>query len=277
MRHRLEVSKIEDAGRRFAAVTDEGSPLDRLAQDEGFRRVFRNPADIGGRYSALSYFGMVPAALLGLDLRVLHARAAAARRESLEPEPARNDALRLGAFLGGGARAGRNKLTIETAKTLRPLGYWIEQLVAESTGKENTGVVPIEGEPLGPAHHYGDDRLLLTLRLQGEPEPDLDRLEGEWTRTGAPWLRTIFPIATPSPASSTGGKWHRARGRPSHRSLRRAERAGEQDTAQRIWTTRAHGAPPTGEPRARFGIEVNATDGVWSRSRPVSPRCPVSR
>ncbi|HEY6572371.1 MAG TPA: transaldolase, partial [Candidatus Eisenbacteria bacterium] len=108
----LEAAGVPDAGRRFAAVTDSGSALDALAKKEGFRTVFRNPADIGGRYSALSYFGMAPAALLGLDLDALAARASRARAAAMERDPARNPALRLGAFLAGAAKAGRDKLTI---------------------------------------------------------------------------------------------------------------------------------------------------------------------
>ena len=277
MRHRLEASKIQNPGLRFAAVTDEGSPLDRLARDEGFRRVFRNPGDIGGRYSALSYFGMVPAALLGLDLRVLHARAAAARKESLEVESA-HGALRLGAYLGGGARSGRNKLTIETAKALRPLGYWIEQLVAESTGKEHTGVVPIEGEPLGPTHHYGEDRLFLTLRLQGEPEPDLDRLEGEWTRTGAPWLRIDLPDR-----DAIAGEFYRwevavaLAGALLHIDPFDEPNVQEsKDATQRILDELAKaGRLPTGEPRAQSGgIEIYATNDVWKRIETDIPSMP---
>jgi len=277
MRHRLEASKIQNPGLRFAAVTDEGSPLDRLARDEGFRRVFRNPGDIGGRYSALSYFGMVPAALLGLDLRVLHARAAAARKESLEVESA-HGALRLGAYLGGGARSGRNKLTIETAKALRPLGYWIEQLVAESTGKEHTGVVPIEGEPLGPTHHYGEDRLFLTLRLQGEAEPDLDRLEGEWTRTGAPWLRIDLPDR-----DAIAGEFYRwevavaLAGALLHIDPFDEPNVQEsKDATQRILDELAKaGRLPTGEPRAQSGgIEIHATNDVWKRIETDIPSMP---
>jgi glucose-6-phosphate isomerase len=185
----LEGAKIPDPGRRFAAVTDEGSPLDTLATREGFRAVFRNLTDIGGRYSALSYFGMVPAAILGLDLDVLAARAASARASAMEPDPARNPALRLGAFLAGAAKAGRDKLTLLAPPSLRPLGYWIEQLVAESTGKEGRGLVPIEGEPLGPAHHYGDDRVFCFLTSAEEPSADLDRLEADLERSSTPCAR----------------------------------------------------------------------------------------
>jgi len=105
-RSEVEREGISDPGRRFAAITDAGSALDALAAAEGFRAVFRNPADIGGRYSALSYFGMVPAALLSLDLDLLTSRAARAREAAQQRDPARNAALRLGAFLGGAARRG---------------------------------------------------------------------------------------------------------------------------------------------------------------------------
>ncbi len=189
----LEAAGIRDAGTRFAAVTDEGSALDTLAVKEGFRAVFRNPPDIGGRYSALSYFGMVPAALLGLDLDTLASRAARARTAATERDPASNPALRLGAFLAGAAKAGRDKLTLLTPPALRPLGYWIEQLVAESTGKEGRGLIPIEGEPLGPAHHYGGDRVFVCLTLAGPPDADLDRLQGDLSRIGAPTARIELP------------------------------------------------------------------------------------
>lgn len=189
----LEAAGVPDAGRRFAAVTDAGSALDALATKEGFRAVFRNPGDIGGRYSALSYFGMVPGALLGLDFDALSSRAAQARNAAVEHNPAANPALRLGAFLAGAARAGRDKLTLLAPAALRPLGYWIEQLVAESTGKEGRGIVPIEGEPLGPAHHYGDDRVFVFLTLASQPDADLDRLEGDLVRGGTPCARIVLP------------------------------------------------------------------------------------
>ncbi|HET9951645.1 MAG TPA: hypothetical protein VFS09_07625 [Candidatus Eisenbacteria bacterium] len=185
----LESAKVSNPGRRFAAITDAGSPLDALAAQEGFRAVFRNPPDIGGRYSALSYFGMLPAAILGLDLDAIAERAASARASSTDRDPTRNAALRLGAFLAGAAKAGRDKLTLLAPPALRPLGYWIEQLVAESTGKEGRGVVPIEGEPLGPAHHYGDDRVFAFLTMQAEPNGDLDRLQADLERSGAPCVR----------------------------------------------------------------------------------------
>ena len=191
----LETARIDSPGRRFAAVTDEGSALDSLAGAEQFRAVFRNPPDIGGRYSALSYFGMLPAAILGHDLDRLAHRAAAARAAAMEKEPTKNPALRLGAFLAGAAKAGRDKLTLLAPSSLRPLGYWIEQLIAESTGKEGRGIIPVEGEPLGPAHHYGGDRVFVFLTLASEPNADLDRLQADLARLGAPCARIELPDA----------------------------------------------------------------------------------
>ena len=191
-RNLVEKAGLAAPGARFAAITDPGSSLEHLAKEEGFRRVFLNPKDIGGRYSALSYFGMVPAALLGLDLDALATRAELARQESLSPVPDRNGALRLGAFLGAAARAGRDKMTLLTTPALRPLGYWIEQLVAESTGKEGTGIVPVEGEPLGAAHHYGADRVFVSIRLEGESDLDLERLETELGRAGMSWVSIVL-------------------------------------------------------------------------------------
>ncbi len=187
-RARLEEMRVADPGRRFAAVTDSGSALERLAREEGLRRVFLNPADIGGRYSALSYFGMAPAALLGLELETLAERASQEAESCASGDPARNSALRMGALIGAAACAGRNKLTILTAPSLRPLGYWIEQLVAESTGKEGHGIVPVEGEPQGFARYYSPDRCFVSITVASEPAPELSGLGAELRQAGAPWI-----------------------------------------------------------------------------------------
>jgi glucose-6-phosphate isomerase len=151
-------------GEQFAAVTDPGSPLESLAREHGFRAVFANPADIGGRYSALSCFGLVPAALIGADLGALLDAAGDAAREC-EPKaaPADNPGARLGAILGEAALAGRDKLTLVLPDEVASLGDWIEQLIAESTGKEGKGIVPVVGEPLGAPEAYGSDRLFVAL------------------------------------------------------------------------------------------------------------------
>jgi len=158
----------EHAGQHFVAITDEGSSLEAEALDEGFRAIFLNPSDIGGRYSALSFFGMVPAALIGVDLeRLLDGVRAMAVACGPDVPAAQNPALRLGAAMGELALRGRDKLTLVFDPPLAPLGAWVEQLVAESTGKEGTGVLPVDLEELGPAGAYGADRVFAALRLAG--------------------------------------------------------------------------------------------------------------
>jgi RpiB/LacA/LacB family sugar-phosphate isomerase len=167
-------------GRHFAAITDPGSPLERLATEEGFRRAFENPPDIGGRYSALSYVGLVPAALLGVDVGRLLERARSMAAECGPSVPvARNPALRLGATLGALGHAGRDKVTLVTSPSIGSFGAWLEQLIAESTGKEGRGLVAVHDEPLGPPEVYDRDRLFvaLTMGSDGDLERALARLE----------------------------------------------------------------------------------------------------
>ena len=160
------------AGRQFIAITDPGSPLDRQAQEQGFRWIFRNPTDIGGRYSVLSYFGMVPAALGGIDYTELLDRAIE-MGHACDPavEVVKNPGAWLGAVLGRLAAAeGRDKLTLVCSPKVATFGYWIEQLIAESTGKQGTGIVPVEGEPLAKPDVYGRDRLFVQIRMDGDPD-----------------------------------------------------------------------------------------------------------
>jgi len=180
---RLQANCGEHAGQHFAAITDEGTSLERTALDQNFRAVFVNPSDIGGRYSALSYFGLVPAALMGVDLeRLLDGVDALAAACGPDVPVAENPAARLGAALGECALRGRDKLTLVCSPSLAPLGAWIEQLVAESTGKEGTGILPVDLEPLAEPALYGDDRVFCHLRLAGDDEPGvaarLDALAG---------------------------------------------------------------------------------------------------
>ena len=156
-------------GSQFVAITDTDTPLEALARERGFRRVFVNPADIGGRYSALSYFGLVPAALIGLDLGALLDRAARLAEACMTPQD--NPGLQLGAVLAGAALAGRDKLTLVLPPELAAFGAWVEQLIAESTGKQGKGIVPVVDEPLGPPAVYGNDRLFVRLALEEVPEP----------------------------------------------------------------------------------------------------------
>ena len=152
------------AGDRFIAVTDPGTALATLGAERSFRHVFENRPDIGGRYSALSYFGIVPGALYGANIAGLLSQALAAADALAAAVPAHEHAgVRLGAALGAAAMAGRDKLTLVLPDGIASFGLWLEQLVAESTGKEGTGVVPVAGEPLGSPDVYGDDRLFVAI------------------------------------------------------------------------------------------------------------------
>ena len=150
------------AGQHFVAVTDPPPSLAAIPHSDLFREVFLNPADVGGRYSALSYVGLVPAALLGLDLRALLGAAALMAEDTRSPSP-ENPGLWLGATLGALAAAGRDKLTLVIEPRSARLGAWIEQLVAESTGRRGVGVVPVDGESLGDPTVYGDDRVFVRI------------------------------------------------------------------------------------------------------------------
>ncbi len=165
---------VPDGG-RFVAITDPGTPLEDLATERGFRPVFANPPDIGGRYSALSYFGLVPGALIGAPLHELLDGAAEMRRAcELVAPSAENPGAVLGAAIGETARAGRDKLTLVLPEDVAALGDWVEQLVAESTGKQDRGVVPVVGEPLADPDAYGDDRVFVAVGAHD----GLDALEG---------------------------------------------------------------------------------------------------
>jgi glucose-6-phosphate isomerase len=165
-RRRLAGAGYGDAGPRFVTITDEGTPLHKRALTERFRDVFVNPPDVGGRYSALTYFGMVPAATMGADLErlVIHARRmdAACRERSVTANPG----VALGALLAAGARNGRDKLTLVLPPRLQSFGLWVEQLVAESTGKRGVGLVPVTGEP--PHASLGDDRVAVVLQTNAD-------------------------------------------------------------------------------------------------------------
>ena len=179
----------EHAGDHFVAITDEGTSLEREALDQGFRAVFINPADIGGRYSALSFFGIVPAALMGVDLvRFLDGVRDTAVACGPDVPAGDSPGLRLGAAMGELALRGRDKLTLVCEGPLAPLGAWVEQLVAESTGKEGTGILPVDLEPLGAPDVYGDDRVFVAVRLAGRPDATADAALSRLRDAGHPVL-----------------------------------------------------------------------------------------
>ena len=156
----------ERAGDNFIAVTDPDTALAKLAQSERFRHAFINDPDIGGRYSVLSYFGMVPAALTGVDLARLLEPATVMQQRCLSTGPVTdNPGAWLGTVIGTLAKQGRDKLTLVASPRIAGFGLWVEQLLAESTGKNGTGIIPIAAEPLGSSDAYGADRLFVQLRL----------------------------------------------------------------------------------------------------------------
>ncbi len=163
---RVKSVKGDKAGENFIAVTDPDTQLGKDAKADNFRRIFINQPDIGGRYSALSYFGMVPAAVCGVDVATLLDRAVHAGHVAQVPTVKKNPAAMLGTVIGALATQGRDKLTLITPAPLDTLGLWIEQLIAESTGKEGKGVLPIAGEPLLNPADYGNDRLFVCVRMR---------------------------------------------------------------------------------------------------------------
>lgn len=165
----LEVLDIDHAGEQFIVITDPGSPLSALSHQRQVLEIFENPPDIGGRYSALSYFGLVPAALLGLDLDRLFSSAERMAMAIDHVVPAAgNPAIILAALMGHIGDDGRDKITLISSPQITSFGDWVEQLVAESTGKEGVGLVPVVGATVGLPHDYDDDRFLIYLRLDGE-------------------------------------------------------------------------------------------------------------
>lgn len=200
--------RADRVGRRFVAITDPGTPLQALAERDGFRRTFTAPPDVGGRYSALTVFGLVPAALLGVDLRALLDRAYRVAEASAFCVPAKeNPGFRLGAALGELALAGRDKVTFLTEPAFEAFPDWAEQLIAESTGKQGRGLVPVVGEaPLAPSE-YGADRVFVTL----EPEPVATAAAGpaaSLAAAGHPVIR--LPLSEPSDLGGEFFRWETA-------------------------------------------------------------------
>jgi transaldolase/glucose-6-phosphate isomerase len=170
---------ISNFGNHFIAITDPGTPLAELARSQNFRAVFENPPDIGGRFSALSFFGLVPMALIGLDVPALLIRAVAfALDRGAVTIPKADAAVRLGIFMAECARAGRDKLTFVISPPIASFGDWVEQLVAESTGKMGQGILPVVGERLSAPSAYGPDRAFVVMQLADETEdPRIAALE----------------------------------------------------------------------------------------------------
>ncbi len=192
----MRLAGMSDIGRHFVAITDSGSELQRFARRNGYRKVWLNPADIGGRYSALSFFGLVPAWLAGVDIRALVTSAVEMQESLVERADESNPGLVLGTLMAIAARLGRNKLSFLADTSMAPFVPWIEQLVAESTGKDGVGVVPIDAEPSVSANEYGSDRLCVLLQGSSRRQPAQDAMATDLTKAKVPFVRiTLDSIA----------------------------------------------------------------------------------
>ncbi len=179
-----------EAGRRFIAITDPGSKLQEIAQSDGFRFIFYGEPTIGGRYSALSNFGKVPATLMGLDVVKFIDRAERMAHACTSRVPVtQNPGVILGAILGILAKTGRDKVTVIASPEISAIGAWLEQLLAESTGKNGKGLIPIDGERVGPPQVYGDDRLFIYLRFDSTSDREQERAVRDLEQSGQPVVR----------------------------------------------------------------------------------------
>lgn len=183
--NKVKEIKGTEAGKQFIAITDPKTQLEYHAAENKFRKIFINPADIGGRYSALSYFGLVPAALIGVDIKKLLKNAGKMMDSCRLKLSAKNPGAVLGAFCGELASEGKDKLTFILPYEIQSFGYWVEQLIAESTGKEGRGILPVEGEGLGKPLSYGKDRVMVRLALEKESR--------EERKTMSNFLKKNFP------------------------------------------------------------------------------------
>nr|WP_299696517.1 bifunctional transaldolase/phosoglucose isomerase [Hydrocarboniphaga sp.] len=186
----------DKAGRQFVAVTDPGSQLEAAARRDGYRAIISGDPAIGGRYSVLSAFGMVPLAVSGHDVAAFYERTRPMVRAcGPSAPPAINPGIYLGAVIGEALKAGRDKLTVFASPKLSSIGYWLEQLLAESTGKQGKGVVPVAAEPIGAPGVYGSDRLFAYLKLAGDDSRDLDAQVDALARAGHPLVRITLADA----------------------------------------------------------------------------------
>ena len=189
----------DTAGRHFIAITDPGTSLEALAGERNFRRVFHGEPSIGGRFSALSNFGLVPAALIGVDCaRLLESAGVMANACSPAAAIGDNPGVQLGCYMGAGALHGRDKLTLVLPSALAALGAWLEQLVAESTGKSGKGIIPVDGEQPGIPAVYGDDRVFVSLQLADAPDLQQQQAVAALADAGQPvveiGLRDVYDL-----------------------------------------------------------------------------------
>ena len=232
-----------DDGRSFVAITDPGTALEELAREEGFKTAFLNPPDIGGRFSALSVFGLVPAAIVGANLDEL-LRGARAMSEACERDGPDNPGLALGAALGSLALEGRDKLTFLMPEGLLPFGDWVEQLIAESTGKHGLGIAPVVREPLVAPERYGDDRAFVHIHAPGAG--DLASRAGALSDAGHPVI-SLEMSATATDVGAEMFRWEFATAvacsilgvnafdQPDVEAAKKAARAALDSTTEIVW------------------------------------------
>jgi len=189
-----QVVGADKVGSHFVAITDPGSKMQQVAEGDHFLKIFFGRPSIGGRYSALSNFGMVPAAVMGLDTKKFLDRAAEMVRAcgpggSVDENPG----VALGIILGAAADAGRDKVTIITSRGISDLGAWLEQLIAESTGKVGKGIIPVDREQLGSPDVYGNDRVFVYIRLENGVDPEQEAKVDALEKVGHPVVRITMP------------------------------------------------------------------------------------
>lgn len=183
----VKKKKGDKAGENFIAITDPGTSMEKVAREKKFRHIVLNPPDIGGRYAALSFFGMLPAAIMGIDVKALLAPAIQmANACSAQIPPEKNPGVLLGAALGSLAKAGRDKVTFFLSKEINSFATWVEQLIAESTGKEGIGILPVESEGAQPLQAYGNDRVFVSMRLKTERDVSVSKLFAGLKKAGHP-------------------------------------------------------------------------------------------
>ncbi len=202
---RVPHHRYEGPGAYFAAITDPGRSAEAIAHHDDFREVFINPPDIGGRYSALTYVGLVPASLIGIDLDALLASASSMLGACREPDPGLNPGVSLGLAIGTLAKAGRDKLTFLADDDIAAFGAWVEQLIAESTGKHGVGIVPVDLEPIGAVESYGADRAFVRISLAGTPGGARATLATALEEAGHPVIR--IEIADPIDLGAEFIRW----------------------------------------------------------------------
>jgi glucose-6-phosphate isomerase len=264
-----ERAKLEDVGSHFSAITDSGSGLEARATELGFRHIFINAGDIGGRYSVLSFFGLVPASLLGIPISRLLASGQQMAGVCQGDDAGGNPALLLGALMAAASLQGVDKLTFLSSKAMVPFVPWVEQLVAESTGKEGKGVVPVEGEALGKISEYSGDRLFVRMALLEEKPDRGKRIFERAASRGDACIELILPNR-----EALGGefmRWELATAWAS--ALMEINpfdepnvKESKDNTGRILKTFSQRGDFPTAEPRvAARPFEIYSDNGTWKR------------